>query len=119
MQGTQTHGNYLPVKNSDFIVSVAGEEFGLLGISYILIIFSVLIYWVTQYIGKMNNDFSSLTLIGILTVLFSHLILNMGITVGLFPVTGLPAPFLSYGGTFLLSCLIMVGIINNNVTNSI
>ena len=113
MQGTQTHGNYLPVKNSDFIVSVAGEEFGLLGISYILIIFSVLIYWVTQYIGKMNNDFSSLTLIGILTVLFSHLILNMGITVGLFPVTGLPAPFLSYGGSSIISTSILSGFILN------
>ena len=119
MKGTQTHGSYLPVKESDFVVSVAGEEFGLLGIGYILIIFSIFIYWVTEYMGKMNNDFSSLTLVGILSTLFSHLILNMGITVGLFPVTGLPATFLSYGGTFLITCLIMVGIINNNITNNI
>ena len=118
-EGTQNQLRYLPVRDTDFIISVAGEEFGLFGIIFILFSFSVFIYWVTQYLSKMNNDFSSLTLVGILTILFVHLIVNMGMTVGLFPVTGLPAPFLSYGGTFILTCLVMIGIINNNIANNI
>ena len=117
--GTQTQLKILPVRDTDFIVSVAGEEFGLFGIIYILLFFSIFIYWVTEYLRKINNDFSSLTLVGILAILFVHLIVNMGMTVGLFPVTGLPAPFLSYGGTFLLTCMIMIGIVNNNITNNI
>ena len=84
-----------------------------------ILFFSIFIYWITEYLRKINNDFSSLTLVGILAILFVHLIINMGMTVGLFPVTGLPAPFLSYGGTFLLTCMIMIGIVNNNITNNI
>jgi len=118
-QGTQNHLKYLPVRDTDFIVSVAGEEFGLIGISMIILFFGTFLYWVMQYLSKINNDFSSLTLVGTLTILFVHLVVNMGMTVGLFPVTGLPAPFLSYGGTFMIVCLIMIGIINNTIRNNI
>ena len=118
-QGTQSNLQYLPEKSTDFIIAVAAEEFGLLGISFILFLFSIFMYWVTEYLHKLNNDFSSLTIVGAFTILYVHLIVNMGMTVGVFPVTGLPAPFLSYGGTFFLTCAIIVGIINNNVTNNI
>lgn len=118
-QGTQGHLQYLPEKSTDFIIAVAAEEFGLIGITFILLMFSIFTYWITEYINKFNNDFSSLTLIGMFTILYVHLIVNMGMTVGLFPVTGLPAPFLSYGGTFLITCILIVSIINNNVTNNI
>ena len=118
-QGTQGHLQYLPEKSTDFIIAIAGEEFGLIGITFILFFFSIFIYWITQYLSKLNNDFSSLTLVGMFTVLYIHLIINMGMTVGLFPVTGLPAPFLSYGGTFFITCAIMIGMINNNIANNI
>jgi len=118
-QGTQSHLQYLPEKSTDFIIAVGAEEFGLIGISCILFLFSIFTYWITEYLGKLNNDFSSLTLVGIFTILYVHLIVNMGMTVGLFPVTGLPAPFLSYGGTFFITCAVIIGIINNNINNNI
>jgi len=118
-QGTQNHLKYLPVRDSDFIISVAGEEFGLIGITLILISFSFFIYWVIQYLSKFNNDFFSLLIVGLITILFVHLVVNMGMTVGIFPVTGLPAPFLSYGGTFLITCILIIGIINNAIKNHI
>ena len=118
-QGTQSHLQYLPEKSTDFIIAVAAEEFGLIGISFILLMFGIFTYWITEYLSKLNNDFSSLTLVGVFTILYVHLIVNMGMTVGVFPVTGLPAPFLSYGGTFFITCAIIIGIINNNITNNI
>ena len=114
-EGTQTQLRYLPVRDTDFIVSVIGEEMGLLGITVILGVFFTMLYWMTVYAGVISNKFSSLTLIGFASILFIHLIVNMGMTVGLFPVTGLPVPFLSYGGTFFLTCAIIIGIANNNI----
>ena len=118
-QGTQGYLQYLPEKSTDFIIAVGAEEFGLIGISTILLLFSIFIYWTTEYLGKLNNEFSSLSLIGMFTILYVHLIINMGMTIGIFPVTGLPAPFLSYGGTFFITCIVIVAIINNNITNNI
>ena len=68
---------------------------------------------------KIRNNFSSLVMIGFVSILFVHLLVNMGMTVGLFPVTGLPAPFISYGGSFLLKCILMIGLINNITNNEI
>ncbi len=118
-QGTQSHLQYLPEASTDFIIAVAAEEFGLIGISFILLMFGIFTYWVTEYLNKFNNDFSSLSLVGTFTILYVHLIVNMGMTVGLFPVTGLPAPFLSFGGTFFITCALILSIMNNNITNNI
>ena len=112
-EGTQTQLRYLPVRDTDFIISVIGEELGLFGITIILIAFSVMLYWIIVYAGIISNRFSSLTLIGFASILFIHLAVNMGMTVGLLPVTGLPAPFLSYGGSFLLSSMFILAISNN------
>ena len=73
----------------------------------------VFLYWVLVYAQKTRNTFSGLVIIGFSSVLFIHLVVNMGMIIGLLPVTGLPAPFLSYGGSFLLTCLFMIGMINN------
>ena len=112
-KGTQTQLRYLPVRDTDFIISVIGEELGLFGITIILIAFSVMLYWIIVYAGIISNRFSSLTLIGFASILFIHLAVNMGMTVGLLPVTGLPAPFLSYGGSFLLSSMFILALSNN------
>ena len=92
-QGTQTQLRFLPVRNTDFIISVIGEELGLFGISIILGAFFMILYWIITYAGSISNRFSSLTLIGFVSILFVHLTVNMGMTVGILPVTGLPAPF--------------------------
>ena len=112
-EGTQTQLRYLPVRDTDFIISVIGEELGLFGITIILIAFSIMLYWIIVYAGIISNRFSSLTLIGFASILFIHLAVNMGMAVGLLPVTGLPAPFLSYGGSFLLSSIFILALSNN------
>ena len=118
-QGTQTHLRYLPVRDTDFIISVSGEELGLFSILLILSSYMFFIYWMLVYAEKIRNNFSSLVMIGFVSILFVHLLVNMGMTVGLFPVTGLPAPFISYGGSFLLTCILMIGLINNIINNEI
>ena len=112
-EGTQTQLRYLPVRDTDFIISVIAEEWGLFGITIILIAFFVMLYWIVVYAGSISNQFSSLILIGFASILFFHLVVNMGMTVGLLPVTGLPAPFLSYGGSFLLSSMCILALSNN------
>ena len=118
-EGTQTQLRYLPVRDTDFIISVIGEEMGLFGIALIMGVFFIMLYWMIVYAGIISNRFSSLTIIGFVSILFIHLAVNMGMTVGLLPVTGLPAPFLSYGGSFLLSCMLILAlstkIINNHI----
>ena len=112
-QGTQTQLRFLPVRDTDFIISVIGEELGLLGIMIIMGAFFMIFYWIITYAGSTSNRFSSLTLIGFASIIFIHLIVNMGMIVGLLPVTGLPAPFLSYGGSFLLTCFLILALTNN------
>ncbi|MFQ6610754.1 MAG: rod shape-determining protein RodA, partial [Fidelibacterota bacterium] len=88
--GTQTHLRFLPVRDTDFILSVAGEEFGLIGIIVIIILFCILFYWMTTYAQKITNKFASLSIIGFTSLLFVHIFINMAMTIGIFPVTGLP-----------------------------
>jgi len=118
-EGLQTHLRFLPVRDTDFIVSVIGEEMGFVGILSIILIAFILIYWMVNHAQVIHNKFSSLVMIGIGSMLFFHLFINMGMTVGLFPVTGLPAPFISYGGTFLLTSIIGIAISNNIISNNL
>ena len=118
-EGSQTHLRFLPVRDSDFIASVIGEEFGFVGILVIFILFYWMIFSIIERSEKLNNQFGSFVLIGFSSVIFFHFIINMGMVVSLFPVTGLPLPFISYGGTFLLSMLFMVSVINNIINNDI
>lgn len=110
-EGTQTHLKFLPVQESDFILSVIGEEFGFIAISFILLCFAILIHQVinSAYISK--DRFSSLALIGLSTILMSHVFVNTAMTVGLIPVKGLPLPFISAGGSFLIATFTMIGLI--------
>ncbi len=117
--GTQTHLRFLPVRDTDFIISVIGEEMGLFAIMIILIAVAIMFYWLVGYARKVQNRFSSLVLIGFTVILFSHIIVNMGMVVGYFPVTGLPAPFLSYGGSFLLTCSLIIALANNIINSEI
>ena len=114
-QGTQTQLRFLPVRDTDFIISVIGEEIGFFGIIIIMLAFFMLLYWLITYASIISNKFASLTLIGYVSILFIHLTVNMGMTVGLLPVTGLPAPFLSYGGSFLLTCILILALANNMI----
>ena len=118
-KGTQTHLNFLPVQDSDFIISVTGEELGFKIIFLIIFFISFFIYWCFVYASKIENKYISTLIIGCATIIYSHMIINLGMIAGLLPVTGLPAPFISYGGSFFLTCSIILGIINNAVNNNL
>ena len=110
-EGTQTHLKFLPVQDSDFILSVIGEEMGFLMISTVLIVMGYLIMQILKRSFLSKDRFSSLALIGIAAILLSHVFVNTAMTVGLIPVKGLPFPFISAGGSFLITSYMMVGLV--------
>tara|TARA_X000000368_G_scaffold13575_1_gene10864 strand:+ start:544 stop:1773 length:1230 start_codon:yes stop_codon:yes gene_type:complete len=117
--GTQTHLKFLPVRDTDFIISVVSEEMGFFAIIIILLCLSWFVYWVVDYSQRIENNFISTLLIGLCSMIFMHVIINMSMISGLLPVTGLPVPFISYGGSFFLTCSIGIGLINNIINNHI
>jgi len=113
LEGTQTQLRFLPAQHTDFIFSVIGEEWGFSGVLVVLLLFTILLLYLIYLASLVRSKFSSLVVVGITTVLFFHIVVNIGMTIGLAPVTGLPLPFISYGGSFLLSMFLMMGIIMN------
>ncbi len=110
-EGTQTHLKFLPVQESDFILSVIGEELGFITISLVLIVFGFLVAQIMRQSFLSKDRFSSLALIGIATIFMAHVFVNTAMTVGLIPVKGLPFPFISAGGSFLITSYLMLGMI--------
>ena len=109
--GTQTHLKFLPVQESDFILSVIGEELGFIIIAIILFTFGYLLNIIIRNSFLSKDKFSSLILLGLGAILLAHVFVNTAMTVGLIPVKGLPLPFISAGGTFLVTSYMMVGLI--------
>ncbi len=113
MQGTQAHLNFLPEQHTDFIFSVISEEFGFIGIALILFVYCFLVLrWYRMAITA-KSTFSAMLIIGGTTALLAHIFINVGMTVGLLPVTGKPLPFISYGGSFLMTSFGLVGLVLN------
>ncbi len=113
MQGTQAHLNFLPEQHTDFIFSVISEEFGFIGITLILFVYCFLVLrWYRMAISA-KSTFSAMLIIGGTTALLAHIFINVGMTVGLLPVTGKPLPFISYGGSFLMTSFGLVGLVLN------
>lgn len=117
MEGSQTQLRFLPEQHTDFIFAVIGEEFGFTGVLLGLLLYVTLFIRGIQIASLVKNRFSSIVSIGIVTVLAFHVIINISMTVGLLPVTGLPLPFISYGGSSLLTNFIMIGILLNFYKN--
>ena len=113
LKGTQTHLGYLYPKTTDFIFSVIGEEFGFLLCSIIVIIYIRLITKCINVAKTANDDLGSYIAIGFSGILFFHILENIGMTIGLLPITGVPLPFISYGGSSMLTNIIMIGLIIN------
>ncbi|WP_296142667.1 rod shape-determining protein RodA [uncultured Anaerococcus sp.] len=110
LNGTQSQYGYVPEKETDFIFSVLAEELGFIGAIFLVLLFTIIILRLARLAKKSNNTFISLMVTGIAAMLFIHIFENIGMTIGLMPVTGIPLPFLSAGGTFQLICLIMIGL---------
>lgn len=113
LQGTQTQLRFLPEQHTDFVFSVIGEELGFIGSIIVMILFLIILLRGIYIAAKVRNKFSGLMVIGATAALGFHIFINIGMTVGMMPVTGLPLPFLSYGGSFLIVCMTLIGIIIN------
>jgi rod shape determining protein RodA len=112
-QGVMTQGSHVPVQHSDFILSVIGEELGFVG-GVVLLLFQALLLWITLTIASRARDtFGRLIAVGVFGLFFSHLLVNGGMAMGLMPVTGLPMPFISAGGTFTITMLAAIGLLQS------
>ena len=112
-QGTQTHLKFLPVQESDFIVSAIGEELGFIVLLFMISLFFWFIYKILRLALDTNDRFSGLTLVGVASIFMAHVFVNSAMASGLMPVKGLPLPFISYGGSFLVSSFMMLGLTLN------
>jgi len=110
LEGSQSQGGFLPEQHTDFIFSVIGEEFGFIGAAVALFLFWLLIIRLLMLARKVANPFASLTMMGVATVIAFQVIVNVGMTTGIMPVTGLPLPLISYGGSSMLTNLFALGI---------
>jgi len=108
--GNQTQFGFLPEKHTDFIFAVIGEELGLIGGLALLVLYFIMIYRLIKIAKNSKDLFGSLIVIGITSMIIFHILENIGMTMGLMPVTGIPLPFISYGGTFMLSNMISIGL---------
>ncbi|MGB2869421.1 MAG: rod shape-determining protein RodA [Bacteroidota bacterium] len=117
LHGTQTQLNYIPEQWTDFIFCVPGEEFGFLGSSIVLAFFAALLLHSIKIAGISRNKFGSIAAVGISGILVTHVLVNVGMSMGLMPVIGIPLPFLSYGGSALVANMSMVGLLMNFYAN--
>ncbi len=111
LQGTQTKFNFVPEQSTDFIFCTVGEEYGFVGSSILLILYLVFIIRIIFVAERQRSEFSKLYGYAIASVFFFHFALNIGMTIGLMPVIGIPLPFLSYGGSSILAFSSMLAIL--------
>ncbi len=109
--GSQKRLAFLPEQQTDFIFPVVAEEFGFLGVSIALALFAALLLRTIRVAVRSSTPFASLVAFGLTSAWFTHLMVNVGMTVGLMPITGIPLPFFSYGGSFMLASWLSVGIL--------
>ncbi len=113
LNGTQSQLHFLPANHTDFIFSVVAEEFGFIGSVLVISIFALII-WRGLKIARLAKDrYGMLLAIGCVSFFLCHLVVNVGMTLGIMPITGIPLPFLTYGGSSLLTSLLVVGILLN------
>ncbi|MBP7585416.1 MAG: rod shape-determining protein RodA [Spirochaetes bacterium] len=113
LKGSQSQLGFLPEKSSDFIFSVFAEEWGFIGAVILLGLLAIVVYRGIQITIESKDKFGSLLGSGIVTIFFFHILINIGMVLGIMPVTGLPLSFVSYGGSNLLMSMIAVGILIN------
>jgi len=113
LQGTQTKLAFLPAQHTDFIFSTYGEQFGFLGSLLILVLFLWFIIRGLRAAQMARNRFASLVALGAVAVFCFHIFVNLGVAMGIMPVTGLPLPFMSYGGSSMITNMILVGLLLN------
>lgn len=112
-KGTQNQLDFLPVQHTDFIFSVLGEELGFIGGFLLLVLYLFFILRMLNIASKSKDLYGMLIIIGVITMFASHIFINIGMTIGIMPITGLPLPFMSYGGSSFITNMIAVGLVLN------
>jgi rod shape determining protein RodA len=114
-EGTQARLGYLPraVAHNDFIFSVIAEEKGFLGSITVLSLFGLMLFNGIRIAGLARDRFGTLLALGVTVLFMVHVFVNIGMTIGLVPITGIPLPFISYGGSFVLSCCLLQGLVQS------
>lgn len=111
--GSQSQLNFLPEKHTDFIFASIAEELGLFGSLFVIAIYSILFYRMYAIAKSAPDNFGYLVVVGIMLIFFVQVFENIGMNIGIMPVTGIPLPFLSYGGSSLIAIFASIGILNN------
>jgi rod shape determining protein RodA len=111
--GPQTNGRFVPAQQTDFIFTVAGEELGFFGSATIIILLGIVIWRAARIARMSNNLFGRLVAVGVMAWLAFQTFENIGMSMGLMPMTGVPLPFVSYGGSSMFATLIAVGLLQN------
>jgi len=110
-EGTQKRLAFLPEQHTDFIFAVVGEELGFIGVTIALALFLWLFIRITKISERANDSFSSLVAFGLMGSWFVHVLVNVGMTLNLMPITGIPLPFFSYGGSFMMASWLAIGVL--------
>lgn len=111
LKGTMTKLNYVPEQSTDFIFCVVGEEQGFIGSVGVIGLISLLLYRILVLAERQRSDFSKYYAYGVAGVLFFHFFINIGMTMGLVPIIGIPLPFISYGGSSILGFSLLIGVL--------
>jgi rod shape determining protein RodA len=110
-EGSQKRLAFLPAQHTDFIYSVVGEELGFVGVVCTLLLFGALLMVMVRIARRATDPFSCVMVFGLAGMIFTHIIENVGMTVGVMPITGIPLPFFSYGGSFMLMLCVGLGMV--------
>jgi rod shape determining protein RodA len=112
-KGTQSQLNFLPEHHTDFIFPVFSEEHGFVGFLVLLVLYTTLLTSALKIAYGSNDKFGMLFAFGMCSLFFWHVFINIGMTTGIMPIVGVPLPFMSYGGSFMLACMLAVAILTN------
>lgn len=111
MQGTQSQLRFLPARHTDFVFAVLAEEWGFLGVMTVIALYALFLYCAARVALRARNRTGILLVSGLVSLMAFHIVYNTAMVVGLVPITGIPLPFLSYGGSFTLMCFLATGMI--------
>ncbi|MDO8668430.1 MAG: FtsW/RodA/SpoVE family cell cycle protein [bacterium] len=116
--GSQSQLKFLPEAQTDFIFAVVAEELGFSGVLLILLFFGIFFYRCLYHLKRVNNDFGIFFILGSMSLIFIEMFINIGMNLGILPVVGISLPFLSYGGSGMISSLMLVGVIESIIIRS-
>jgi rod shape determining protein RodA len=111
LEGNMTKLKYVPEQSTDFIFCTVGEEQGFIGVIGIVGLFALLLYRITILAERQRSNFSRVYIYSVGGIIFVHFMINIGMTMGLFPIIGIPLPFISYGGSSLIGFTLMIAVL--------